>query len=262
MPARHWGDLATTDFAGLDPARTVAVLPIAAIEQHGPHLPVSTDTTIATHMVATAMPLIGDDVDALVLPVQAVGKSNEHLRSPGTLTLTAQTALATWTELGQSVHRAGIRKLVMVNSHGGNAALLEVVARELRIACQMLVVHCAWRRFGVPAGMYTALENEVGIHAGDIETSLMLHFRPDLVRMDKAIDFAPASIQMAKDYAYLRPTGTPGFGWIAQDLHPDGAAGDASLGTAEKGRLTAQLQAEGFVRLLQDVARFPLTDLA
>jgi creatinine amidohydrolase len=232
MPFRFWADLNTLDFAAVDSEATVAVLPIAAIEQHGPHLPVSTDTTIANGMVEEVRRICPPDLDVLVLPTQPVGKSNEHLRSPGTLTLTAETVLKVWVELGESVARAGVRKLVMINSHGGNAALLEVVARELRIRCGMLAVHGAWRRFGLPQGLYTPLESEVGIHAGDIETSLMLHFRPDLVRMDQADDFEPAIVAMAAKYAVLRPTGVNAFGWIAQDLHASGAAGNASLATA------------------------------
>jgi creatinine amidohydrolase len=262
MAFRYWSDLTTLDFASVDPEKTVAVLPVAAIEQHGPHLPVSTDTTIANGMIEEVRRICPEDLDVLVLPTQPVGKSNEHIRSPGTLTLSAEAALKVWVDLGESVARAGVRKLVMINSHGGNASLLEVVARELRVRCNMLCVHGAWRRFGLPAGLYTQLESEVGIHAGDIETSLMLHFRPDLVRMDHAANFEPVTVAMARDYAILRPTGVNAFGWIAQDLHASGAAGDASLATAEKGRLTAEFQAQGFVRLLQDVTRFPLSGLA
>ena len=132
------------------------------------------------------------------------------------------------------MHRAGVRKVVLINSHGGNVDVLSVVARELRVRLGMLVVTCAWRRFGLPAGLYTDEEAAVGIHAGDIETSLMLYFRPDLVRMDRAQNFAPATIEIAKEFAHLRPTGFTAFGWIAQDLHPSGAAGDASRATPKR----------------------------
>jgi creatinine amidohydrolase len=150
----------------------------------------------------------------------------------------------------------------MVNSHGGNVDLISIVARELRVRLGMLVVGCSWSRFGRPARLYTDEELTVGIHAGDIETSLMLHFRPDLVRMDKAQNFAPSTIRIAQEFDLLRPTGFTAFGWIAQDLHPSGAAGDASLATAEKGRLTAEFAAEAFIRLLHDVKRFSLDRLA
>jgi creatinine amidohydrolase len=262
MAFRFWSDLTTLDFAGLDPETTIAVVPVAATEQHGPHLPVSTDTTIAEHMIAETARQAPAELDILVLPVQSIGKSNEHLRSPGTLTLSARLALETWTELGECVHRAGLRKIVFVNSHGGNLDILNVVARELRVRLQMFAVVSTWRRLGLPPGMYTQAETEFGIHAGDIETSLMLHFRPDLVRMDKAGTFWPASREIATEFDVLRATGFSAFGWIAQDLQPSGAAGDASIGTAEKGKATAQFQAERFVALLGDVKQFELSRLA
>jgi creatinine amidohydrolase len=262
MPARHWGDLTSRDFEGLDPEAAIAVLPIAAIEQHGPHLPVSTDTEIAKGMVAEAMRQCPAELDALFLPIQAVGKSNEHIRSPGTLTLTAETALKAWTEIGDSVARAGLKKLVFVNSHGGNVALMEIVTRELRVRHGMLAVASSWSRLGVPAGMYTDTERAVGIHGGDMETSLMLHFRPDLVKLDKAADFVPATVEISQTFPILRPTGVTAFAWIAQDLHKEGVAGDASIGTAQKGKATAEHQAALFVQLLKDVRNFALARLA
>jgi len=262
MRRHFWADLTTEDFKSLDPERTIAILPVAAVEQHGPHLPVSTDTVIADGMIAETLKRLPDDLSVLVLPTQAVGKSNEHLRSPGTVTLTAVTALSAWTEIGESVHRAGLRKLVLINSHGGNVDPLGIVARELRVRHGMLAVVAAWRRFGLPPGLYTDLEASVGIHAGDIETSLMLHFRPDLVRMEKAQNFAPTSIEIAKTFKHLRPTGFTAFGWLAQDIHPSGAAGDAASATAEKGRKTAEFQATAFIELLRDVTNFSLARLA
>lgn len=262
MRKLYWSELTSEEFVGLDPETTVVVWPIAAIEQHGPHLPVATDMAIAQGMVAEVEARLPDDLAILILPVQAIGKSNEHLRSPGTITLSAETALRAWVEIGEAVHRAGLRKLVMVNSHGGNVDLISIVARELRVRFGMLVVGCSWSRFGRPPGLYTDEELAVGIHAGDIETSLMLHFRPDLVRMDKAANFAPASIEIAKTFDVLRPTGFTAFGWIAQDLHPSGAAGDASHATAEKGRATAAFSAGMFIKLLYDVTKFRLDRLA
>jgi creatinine amidohydrolase len=258
----YWSELTTVDFAALDAETTIAVLPVAAIEQHGPHLPVSTDTAIGEGLIAETLRRLPEDLSILILPTQAIGKSNEHLRSPGTVTLSAETALRAWTEIGESVHRAGLRKLVIINSHGGNVDVIGVVARDLRVRLRMLVVTCSWSRFGLPPGLFGNEEAAVGIHAGDIETSLMLHFRPDLVRMDKAQNFAPTTIGMTNEFALLRPTGFAAFGWIAQDLHPSGAAGDASLATAEKGRATAEFQAGEFIKLLRDVTRFSLDRLA
>lgn len=258
MPARHWGDLKTTDFDRLDPATTVAVLPLAAIEQHGPHLPVSTDTSIMQGMIQTAFPLVGEGVTALFLPVEAVAKSNEHLHSRGTVTLSAQTVLSAWIEIGESVKRAGIDKIVLMTSHGGNLDPMRVVARELRIRFGQLAVVTSWTAFGRPPGLYGDLDIRHGIHGGDVETSLMLHFRPELVDMAHAQRFEPVMVSMEKEFTYLRPTVNHAFGWMAQDIHPHGAAGDASLATAEKGRQTAEYQAREFVKLLDDMARFDI----
>ena len=263
MPGRafFWGELTTKDFEGLDPATTIAILPVAATEQHGPHLPVMTDTAIADGMLAVLRQRLPDDVNVLVLPVLPVGKSNEHIRSPGTLTLSADTLLRVLVEIGESVHRAGLRKIVLANSHGGNASVISTATRELRVRFDMLAVATHWRWFGLPDGMYDAVESKHGIHAGDIETSLMLDFRQDLVRMDKAKNFVSTAVAMEKEFRHLSPTGTHSFGWIAQDLNPDGAVGDASIGTAEKGRATAIHQADGFVALLRDMMKFDLARL-
>jgi creatinine amidohydrolase len=259
--AFFWGDLTTADFASLDPERAIAILPVAAVEQHGPHLPVLTDTAIADGMLRILSQRLPDDLTVLVLPTQAYGKSNEHLLSPGTITLTAQTLIASLTEIGESVARAGLRKLVLMNSHGGNAEVIGIVARELRVRRGMLCVGTHWRRFGLPAGMYDAIEDRHGIHAGDIETSLMLHLRPELVRMEKAQNFISAGQSIEAEFAHLRPVGQHAFAWIAQDLNPHGAVGDASLATADKGAATAEHQVQGCIALLRDIAAFPLSRL-
>lgn len=255
-----WGDYRTTEYSAIDPEATIAVLPIAAIEQHGPHLPVSTDTSIMQGMLHEAIGILPDDLDIRILPIQSIGKSNEHLASPGTLTLPAATLIEAWTELGASVARAGVKKIVFVNSHGGNEEIMGIVTRELRVRHKMLAVKTSWQRFGRPAGMYTELEDRHGIHGGDVETSLMLHFRPDLVDMSKVENFVSNVARAEKDFALLRHTGTHAFAWMAGDLNPNGVVGDASIATAEKGRLTARFQAEGFVRLLQDVRKAKLTE--
>jgi len=259
---RFWSELRSSEFAALSPSSTIAILPVAATEQHGPHLPVMTDTAIAEGMIKTVLERLPDDLRVLFLAVQSIGKSNEHLRSPGTITVSAENLIRVWCEIGESVHRAGLRKLVIVNSHGGNTEVIGIVARELRVKLGMLVATTQWRRFGLPSGMYTPFDSTHGIHAGDIETSLMLYFRPDLVDMSKAKLFPSKAAEMEKDYKHLRPAGQHGFGWIAQDINPNGAVGDASIATAEKGRLTAEHQADAFIALLRDVARFPLSELA
>lgn len=255
-----WGDFRTTEYASIDPEATIAVLPVAAIEQHGPHLPVSTDTTIMTGMLETVIARLPAGLDVRILPVQSVGKSNEHLHAPGTLTLPASTLVEAWTELGLSVARAGVRKIVVVNSHGGNEEIMGIVTRELRVRQGMLAVKSSWQRFGRPDGLYSERENRYGIHGGDVETSLMLHFRPDLVDMGRAEDFVSRVESAEREFSLLRHTGTHAFAWIAPDLNPNGVVGEAHLAAAEKGRLTAEHQAEGFIRLLQDVRKAKLAD--
>ena len=257
MSLRDWMGLRAPAFAGLDPMTAIAVLPLAAVEQHGPHLPVGTDALIGEGMLGVVAGLCPPDLDLLVLPMQRVGKSNEHLWAKGTLTLSAEAALAAWVEIGLSVARAGVRKIVIVNSHGGNADLMSILVRELRVRAGMLAVRCQWMSFGLPEGMYSAREQAFGIHGGDVETSLMRHFRPDLVDMGKAQDFRSSA-----EGAAIPPTGPIGHGWIASDLNPAGVVGDAHLATAEKGRLTALHQAQGFVALMADVRAHPMTGFA
>jgi creatinine amidohydrolase len=256
---RHfWAEYRTSEFDGVDADRAVAILPLAAVEQHGPHLPVGTDAIIAEGMLRTAAALLPEAIDIRILPLQAVGKSNEHLYAPGTLTLPASVAIEGWTELGLSVSRAGFRKLVIVNSHGGNEEIMGIVARELRVRAEMLAVKTSWSRFGVPTGLFSEVEQRHGIHGGDIETSLMLHFRPDLVDMNRAERFASITKETETAFRRLGPTGTHAFAWIARDLNPHGVVGDASAATAEKGRAVAEHQARGFVELLEDVRAVPL----
>lgn len=259
--AFFWAELKSEEFKGLDPETTIAVLPVAATEQHGPHLPVMTDTAIAEGMIALLQERLPPDLSILVLPIQSIGKSNEHLLSPGTLSLSTETLQRVLVEIGEGVHRAGLRKLVLANSHGGNASVLATVARELRVKLGMLAVTTHWRWFGLPNGMYDAVEARHGIHAGDIETSLMLSFRRELVSMNKAKNFISSAIGMEKEFAHLGPTGSHAFGWIAQDLNADGAVGDASQATAEKGKKTAEHQIDGFIALLHDMTAFSLERL-
>lgn len=256
--ARFWLDLTTEDFRERDMSRTIAVLPVAAVEQHGPHLPVGVDTFIAEGYLARVMAHVPDDLDVLFLPVQAVGKSSEHLAFPGTLSLSAATVIRAWTEIGECVFRAGCRKLVIVNSHGGNIAPIDIVARELRVRFGMLVVSAAWHRLGYPEGMFTAEELLHGIHGGEVETSLMLAFRPDLVRMDQAADFVPRTVTMAAEFTHLNAMQPAGFGWMAQDLHQSGAMGNAAAADAARGEASAGHGAEAFIALMRDVDRFSL----
>jgi creatinine amidohydrolase len=261
LPRRAWLEMTTEEISRADTSAWIAVLPIAAVEQHGPHLPLGTDTLIMQGCLERALALMPDSLPVTVLPVQAVGKSNEHLAFPGTLTLSAETAMRLWLDICESVIRAGVRKIVIVTSHGGNAALMDVVARELRVRHGVLACFTAWSNFGQPDGVFAADEVRLGIHGGAIETALMLALRPDLVRLEHSAEFRPATHEMEATFRHLR-TGRPGgFGWMAQDLHPAGVAGDAARATAEQGRASAEFAARAFVELLEDVHRFDLSRL-
>ena len=255
MRRLDWAEYRTTEYDSIDPMRTIAILPTAAIEQHGPHLPVGVDTMIAEGLLGLLRARCPDDLDIRILPVQAVGKSNEHLHAPGTLTLSAENALRIWTEIGLSVARAGVRKIVVVNSHGGNLDLVSILSRELRVQARMLAVKCQWGSFGQPDGMYPAQETAFGIHGGDVETSLMLAFRPELVDMSAARDFSSSA-----QGASISPIGPVSYGWISSDLNPAGTVGNAAIATAEKGHATAAHYVDAFVGLLRKVAAHDLPD--
>jgi creatinine amidohydrolase len=257
---RRWAEYRSSEYTAADAERTIAILPLGAIEQHGPHLPVGTDALIAEGMLDTFVAILPADLDVRILPIQAIGKSNEHLYAAGTLTLPAAVAIEAWTELGLSIARAGIRKLVIVNAHGGNEEIIGIVARELRVRAGMLAVKTSWSRFGAPAGLIGETEQRHGIHGGEVETSLMLHFRPDLVDMRLAADFASIAAQTEARFRRLGPTGAHAFAWIARDLNPAGVVGNAAAANAEKGRRIAEHQARGLLELLQDVRAVPLAD--
>jgi creatinine amidohydrolase len=256
LPRRLWHEMTTLDFRDPSVADWIAVLPVAAIEQHGPHLPVYTDTCIAEGMIKRSIEVLPGDLPVTFLPVQPVGKSNEHISSPGTITSTWETTTKLWLEIGDSVHRAGVRKLIVINSHGGNVPMVDIVARELRVRHDMLCVATAWSRLGQPKDISAPEESLYGIHGGDIETSIMLHLRPDLVRMEKAQDFRSFQLDFIKEFKHLRAHGTIQFGWKAQDLNPNGPVGNASAATAEKGKAVVDFQAAAFVELCRDVNAF------
>ena len=253
--SRHWQDLTWSDFRLL-PADTVAILPVAAVEQHGPHLPVSVDATINAGILERALERLPPDAAVLALPMQSVGLSVEHIRFPGTLTLSAETLIAVLTEVGRSVARAGIRRLIVLNSHGGQPQVVDIVCRRLR-ADAMFAVSCMASRLGLPPQIVLSQdERRHGIHGGLVETSLMLHLRPDLVRMDQAGDFRSAWLALEGEMSLLTPEGGIGFGWETQDLHPAGALGEAGAATAAMGAAILEYQATRFATLIEEVRRF------
>lgn len=264
LPSRFWSDWSTSDFAALAAsplaARAVAVLPVAATEQHGPHLPVGVDAALVQGVLQAALALLPAALPVLFLPPQNVGLSPEHIRFPGTLTLSPATLIAQWTEIGESVARAGVKKLLLFNGHGGQVSVMDIVARELRTRCGLLVVSASWFSLPLPSAVserFSAEEHRFGIHAGEIETSMMLHLAPGSVRMEQARNFPSTSQDRAARYPILGNGRSAKLGWQMQDYNPAGAVGNAAAAAADKGRAVVEAAAAGLVQLLQEIADLP-----
>lgn len=268
IPSRFWADWATTDFAAIDASRLVAVLPVAALEQHGPHLPLSVDTDLAQGIVQACLPHLSEDCKAVFLPAQIVGYSPEHQAFAGTLSLKAETIIRLWTEIAESVAAAGVKKLVLFNSHGGQVGLMDVVARDLRARLGMLVYSVSW--FNLPLldetgadlnTLFSADEHRFGVHAGDVETSMMLALRPEWVRMDQAQHFHSTSQDRASAFPILGNGKSAKLAWQMQDYNPQGAAGNAAAATADKGQSLVQAAGRALAALLAEIERLPADTL-
>lgn len=255
MTIRRWEEL-TWPQAANHGSDTLAILAVAAIEQHGPHLPPGVDAMIGQHLLDQAPP----GLNLLAPPIQQIGASDERLAFPGTLTLPPDLLIQLCTALGEGVIRAGVRRIVLPSSHGGNRPAMEIVAQALRVRGAMLAVSASW--LGTPPGQFPAEEMDDGIHAGAIETSLMLRVRPDLVATSELADFPSTARRVAAENTLLTAHGPLAFACQAQDLHPSGACGDAPLASAEAGQEIARHQIGRFLRLLQEVARYLLDRLA
>ena len=262
VPPRDWSDIHWPDVLPADAARWIAVLPLAATEQHGPHLPLATDVMIAAAYLARVREILPARVPATFLPVQPVGISTEHTDFPGTQTLPTDVALRGWMALGENVARAGVRKIVIVTSHGGNSAAMMLVAQDLRAQHGMLAVTTSWSRFGAPDGLFSAEELRHGIHGGAVETSIMLARDREHVRIEAITDFRSNALAMEKEFRWLSTQRPAPFAWQAQDLHPSGAVGDATQGSAEKGEQLIEHGARAFCELLADVNNFDVKRLA
>ena len=264
VPSRFWADLKSPDFAQLDLARCIAVLPVAAIEQHGPHLPLSVDAVLADGVVAAALPHLPPALPVLFLPTQSIGLSPEHTAFAGTLTLKAETVIRLWTELAESVARTGVKKLVLLNSHGGQVGLLDVVARDLRARLGMLVYSVNW--FNLPlldeagksvAELFSAEEHRFGVHAGEMETSMMLALQPDQVDMSKAQNFHSTSQDRAQTFSLLGDGRSAKLAWQMQDYNPLGAVGNAAAATADKGRALVDAAGRSLAQMLVEMDQLP-----
>ena len=263
--SRFWCEWTTADFSSADLSEAVAVFPLGATEAHGPHLPLGVDSMHNAAIIDRALAMLPPNVNVLVLPPAEIGTSGEHRDYAGTLSLSVETASAAWREVGACVARAGIRKIVLFNSHGGNHALAEIVARQLRAELDMMAVLALDLDAGeVAAELFPGDELKFGIHGGDMETSVMLHLRPDLVHVAKVQKFASNAQKIAGECSRLR-IHQPGFGvkcgWLSQDLNPNGVVGDASQACASKGSRVVDASAKLFAKLLEEVHAVRIDDV-
>lgn len=259
---RYWLDLTTAEIAAL-PSGTIALLPVAAVEQHGPHLPVGTDAYINRGIVAEMLPLLAPDLSVVILPEQTIGTSHEHLGYPGTLSFAPTEIPAVWTVALEGAARAGVTRLLLFNSHGGQTRMLQPTALMLRQRLGLLCFHSSWFDAGYPG--ISDEEIAFGIHGGEIETSMMLHLCPERVRLDRLADFPSTAAQLEREFDLLQtdPGGgrLGGYGWMMQDLQPSGVAGNAAAATAEKGRAIVAEAARRLARLIGELTRFDAANL-
>jgi len=255
-----WANLKTTDF-GRDSDPRIALLPVAAVEQHGPHLPLGTDSYILEAVIERLGNAPPEKADILVLPMQMIGDSTEHGDFPGTLSHDAETLIANWIAIGEAVAEAGIRKLAIVNSHGGQPQIVDIVAQRLRAEFQMLALRINTFALGVPEGLFSEDELAFGFHGGEVETSLMLSIAPALVEMSAAKNFSNLGTQIAKDNKILRAEGAAAFAWQAQDLNPQGATGNAESADAKRGALMLDHLSSKLRLALDELANFDMTNL-
>jgi len=240
------------------PQNRIAVLPLGAHEHHGPHLPPETDTLIASTVAGQVSAMLPDMLSVHFLDVEPVGYSVEHMHAKDTKTLSWYEAIERWIAIGAEQHKKGISKFVMLNAHGGNSPLMAIVATELRTRLDMLAVTTSWTRFGLPEGLLSPQEQALDIHAGFIETCVMLAIAPDKVDMRKAENFHNRQAELDHKFTYLRAYGRHAFGWMMRDLNPEGAAGNAQCANAADGKKILAHATQGFADLLVDVHYFDM----
>ena len=258
-PKPNWSDMTDDEIARADTSQWIAVLPVAATEQHGLHLPASTDADIARTMVNNTVSMLPNTLAVTFLPVQEIGASAEHGGSSGTISRDPFDLVTAWLDIASQLKASGIQKIVLVSSHGGNTPVCDIIIQRARIELGMLAVATSWSRFGYPPGLFSEDEIAFGIHGGDIETSIMLAACPKMVDMKRVENFTSLQQRLAADMTHLRAYGPHRMGWMIHDLNPVGVVGNASKATAAKGNATIAHQTAGFIELLQDVQRFDLT---
>ncbi|MDP2293106.1 MAG: creatininase family protein [Actinomycetota bacterium] len=250
---RYFPDLTGPQVAERLTERSILVQPLGAIEQHGPHLPLSTDSVIAAAVAEATVAEVGDELDVWLLPTLEYTKSNEHAWSAGTVWLSATTLLAVLDDLGRCLATTPAKRLVFLNGHGGNSALLNVANRELRLAHGLMTF---LTHPGVPpdqGGTSPADELGMGVHGGTDETSIMLHLAPHLVNMSLAERRVPDAIALNQ---YVRFGGRVSFGWMSNDFFPDGYIGDPTAATPELGKELFEGAVRGFGEALREIAAF------
>jgi creatinine amidohydrolase len=251
--SRRYEDLTGPEVAEAVGPSSILLLPIGAVEQHGPHLPMSVDHVIAHETATAVVERVGDELDVWQLPTLSISKSNEHAWAPGTLWYSAETLLAMLRDLGRAVATTGAERLVLLNGHGGNTTLLSTALRELRLefGLKTFLVHPSLP----PAygGTSTADELGMGIHGGLTETSVFMHLRPDLVDLTKAERKVPEALA---DNEYVKFGGPVMFGWLSNDFDPDGYIGDPTGADARLGRELFETNVAALGRQLAEIKTF------
>lgn len=254
--ARYFPYLTWTDIESLpDKENTVIIQPVGAIEQHGPHLPIAVDSAISLGVLGKALTKLEDSIPAYALPCLYYGKSNEHWSFPGTITLSAKTLLKVLREMAESIYRSGFRKLVLMNSHGGQPQIMEIAARDIHQQYPDFLVFplFTWRVPHNAGELFSEYELEYGIHAGDAETSLLLSLLPEQVKMERAVKEYPNGLP---ENSLLSMEGKLPFAWLTRELSRSGVMGDATAATREKGDRLLESVSDGWVQTIRDVYRF------
>ena len=254
IPARRYlAYLTGPEIGALDKARAAVVLPVGAIEQHGPHLPVATDTLTGTELLGRALARLPEAVQCWALPPLNYGKSNEHRDFAGTFTLSGATLAALITEVAESVARSGFRRLVLLNSHGGNPPVVDMVARDVHQSTGLMVFPLHLMRLGASRGVVSDHEAQHGMHAGDGETSTILALAPTLVRMDRRVGEIPDV-----PAGFALPTMPQGilFSWVTSDFSESGVVGDPAQASPEKGQQIVETAVSRLAEGLEAICRF------
>ena len=257
----YWAELTTQSFESISAEQTIALLPVAAIEQHGPHLPLDTDVQICRGLVKQVMASTTGGQQLIALPLMEIGESSEHSDFPGTLSSPPEHLISLWTSLGKQIQKVGIKKLLILNTHGGQPTIVDLVAQRLRMEDQMLVVGVNSFRLGIPDSLFDPQEITNGIHAGEIETSMMLHLNPSAVKMELSENFVSRSPLTTGSHPHIGLSGFARAAWQAQDLTRQGAIGNASNADPERGALLIEHMVNKILQVLSDMACFPLSSL-